>query len=80
MDKIIVKMFFRCGIPFNVIKLDHFKQMIFTDGHYGLQYLPPSYEKLRTILLKEMKNDLIKDLDVVKERWKEIVCTIMCDV
>jgi hypothetical protein len=45
-----------------------------------ISYLPPSYEKLRTTLLKEMKNDLIKDLDVVKERWKEIVSTITCDV
>jgi hypothetical protein len=26
-----------------------------------------------------MKNDLIKDLDVVKESWKETTCTITCD-
>jgi hypothetical protein len=30
--------------------------------------LLPSYGKLKTTLLKEMKNDLIKDLDVVT--WK----------
>jgi len=53
--------------------------MISIDRHYGLRYLPPSYEKLRTTLLKEMKNDLIKDLDVVKESWKENICTITCD-
>jgi hypothetical protein len=40
--------------------------MISTIGHYNPRYLPPSYEKLKT-LLKEMKNDLIKGLDVVKE-------------
>jgi hypothetical protein len=38
---------------------------------------------LKTTLLKEMKNDLIKNLDVVKESWKEIGkeigCTITCD-
>jgi hypothetical protein len=50
-----------------------------TVGHYNFGYLPPSYEKLRTTLLKEVKNDLIKDLDVVKESWKEIRCTIKCD-
>jgi hypothetical protein len=61
-------MFFGCEIPFNVIKSNHFKQMISVVGHYGLGYLPPSYEKLRTTLLKEVKNDLIKDLDVVA--WK----------
>jgi hypothetical protein len=53
--------------------------MIPTIGHYGHGYLPPSYEKLRMILLKEVKNDLIKDLDVVKESWKKIGCTITCD-
>ncbi len=41
--------------------------------------LPPSYEKLKTTLSKEVKNDLIKNLDVVKESWKEIGCTITCD-
>jgi hypothetical protein len=79
MDKIIIKFFIGCGIPFNVIKSNHFKQMISTVGHYGPGYLPPSYEKLRTTLLKEVKNDLIKDLDVVKGSWKETGCTITCD-
>jgi hypothetical protein len=74
MDKIIVKCFFGCGIPFNVIKSHHFKQTIPTIGHYDLGYLPPSYEKLRLTLLKEVKNDLIKDLDVVKESWKKTRC------
>jgi len=71
MDKIIAKLFFGCGIPFNVIKSNHFKQMMPTIGHYNPRYLPPSYEKLRTTLLKEMKNDLIKHLDVVKKSWKK---------
>jgi hypothetical protein len=53
--------------------------MIPTIGHYSPRYLPPSYEKLRTTLLKEVKNDLIKGLDVVKESWKKIGCTITCD-
>jgi hypothetical protein len=53
--------------------------MIFVVGHYDLRYLPPSCEKLRTTLLKKEKNDLIKYLDVVKESWKEIGCTITCD-
>jgi hypothetical protein len=61
-------MFFGCGIPFNVIKSNHFKQMISVVGHYNLGYLLPRYEKLKTTLLKEVKNDLIKDLDVVT--WK----------
>jgi len=61
MDKIITNFFIGCGIPFNVIESNHFKQMIFDVGHYGPRYLPPSYEKLRTTLLKEVKNDLIKD-------------------
>ncbi len=72
-------MLFGCGIPFNVIKSNHFKQMGSVVGHYDLGCLPPSYEKLRTTFLKEMKNDLIKDLDVVKESWKETICTITCD-
>jgi hypothetical protein len=79
MDKIITKFFIGCGIPFNVFESNHFKQMIFDAGHYGPRYLLPSYEKLRTTLLKEVKNDLIKDLDVVRESWKEIGCTITCD-
>jgi hypothetical protein len=61
-------MFFGCGIPFNVIKSNHFKQMISAVGHYDLGYILPRYEKLKTTLLKEVKNDLIKDLDVVT--WK----------
>jgi hypothetical protein len=53
--------------------------MISTIGHYNPKYLTPSYEKLRTTLLKEVKNNLIKDLDVLKESWKETRCTITCD-
>jgi predicted nuclease of restriction endonuclease-like RecB superfamily len=51
---------FGCGIPFNVIKLNHFKQMIYIVGHYSPRYLPSSYEKLKTTLLKKVKNDLIR--------------------
>jgi hypothetical protein len=40
-------------------------------GHYSPGYLLPSYEKLKTTLLKEVKNDLIKDLDVMKESWRK---------
>jgi hypothetical protein len=36
MDKIITKKNFGCGIPFNVIKSYHFKQMISVDEYYGL--------------------------------------------
>jgi hypothetical protein len=79
MDKIITKKFFGCGIPFDVIKSSHFKQRIHAIGHYGLGYLHQSYEKLMTTLLKEVKNDLIKYLDVVKESWKEIGCIVTCD-
>jgi hypothetical protein len=32
--------------------------MISIVGHYSPRYLPPSYEKLKTTLLKEVKNDL----------------------
>jgi hypothetical protein len=78
MDKIIARFFYRCGIPFNVMKSSHCKQ-IYVVGHYGPRYLPPSYEKLTTTLLKEVKNYLIKDLDVVKEIYKEIGCTITWD-
>jgi hypothetical protein len=34
---------------------------------------------LKTTLLKEVKNDLIKDLDVMKESGKETGCIITCD-
>jgi len=65
--KKLLDFFYRCGIIFNVIKSSHCKQIIYVVGHYGPRYLPPSYEKLTTTLLKEVKNYLIKDLDVVKE-------------
>jgi hypothetical protein len=42
--------------------------MISVVRHYCARYLLPSYEKLKTTLLKEMKNDSIKDLDVLT--WK----------
>jgi hypothetical protein len=59
MDKIIIKFFIGCGIPFNVIKSNHFKQMISAVGHYGPGYLPPSYEKLRTTCIFLQAIDII---------------------
>jgi hypothetical protein len=69
MHKKIVKLFFDCGILFNVIKSNHFQWMLTILGHYGLGYVYPTYEKLWTLtLLKEVKIDFqIKELDVVKE-------------
>ncbi len=72
MHKTIVKLFFDCGILFN-IKSNHFQWMLTILGHYGLGYVCQTYEKLWTLtLLMEVKIDFqIKEKDVVKESWKE---------
>ncbi len=51
MHKTIVKLFFGCGILFNVIKSNHFQWMLTIVGHYGLGYVCPTYEKLWTLTL-----------------------------
>ncbi len=73
MHKTIAKLFFDCGILFNVIKSNHFQWMSTILGHYGLGYVCQTYEKLWTLtLLKEVKIYFqIKEMDVVKESWKE---------
>jgi hypothetical protein len=54
--------------------------MLINVGHYGHKYICPSYTKLQTTLLKKVKYDLIKELDVVKQSWVKTRSIIMCDI
>ena len=60
------------GIPFNVAKLDAFKQAIEAIGQYDPNLKPPSYHDLRDSLLKkelDYANEMLKSQRDLCEVW-----------
>lgn len=71
--------FYRAGLPFNVVKYEEFDCMLEAIGRYGPGLKPPSYHELRVPLLKkevDHTNDMMKEQ---REAWKRYGCTIMSD-
>ncbi|XP_077228414.1 uncharacterized protein LOC143861373 [Tasmannia lanceolata] len=66
------------GIPFNVLRSPYFEEMIIA-ANCVPGYKLPSYEKARTTLLDHEKDNVTKDLGVVREKWPEHGLSIVSD-
>jgi hypothetical protein len=54
MDALIARFFYSCGLSFNIAKNPYYREAFkFAASHNLSGYVPPSYNKLRTTLLKQ---------------------------
>ncbi|XP_039050202.1 uncharacterized protein LOC120191296 [Hibiscus syriacus] len=80
LDEEIVRMFYTGGLPFNLARNPHYhKAFTFAATHNIPDYVPPGYNKLRTTLRQQEKNNVEKLLQPIKATWQEKGLTIVCD-
>ena len=80
LDQEIARMFFTGGVPFNLVRNPSYHRSYQFAAASKLDgYVPPSYNKLRTTLLQQEKNNVEKLLVPLKSTWKEKGVTIVSD-
>ncbi|KAK9047552.1 hypothetical protein V6N11_053391 [Hibiscus sabdariffa] len=80
LDEEIARMFYTGGLPFNFARNPHYQRAFtFAATHDIAGYVPPGYNKLRTSLLLQEKNNVDKLLQPIKATWPEKGVTIVCD-
>jgi hypothetical protein len=79
MDALIARMFYSCSLSFNIARSPHYQEALkFAASHNLSGYVPPSYNKLRTTLLKQERDHVDSLLDRTKSVWLEkgvIICS-----
>ena len=76
----IARMFFSGGVPFNLARNPHYHRSYQFAAENKIDgYVPPGYNKLRTILLQKERNNVEKLLVPFKSTWKERGVTIVSD-
>ena len=78
-DKKIVLALSTNGIPFNVLRNPHFREMISAIKKAPEGYTAPSSEKARTTLLDECVRDVDKNLSAFKDTWYSQGLSIVSD-
>jgi hypothetical protein len=68
-DLAISRFFLVCGIPFKADRSSYFEQMVYAINNGPMGYKPPSYEKLRTVLMDKEKTCLDKAMSPLKALW-----------
>ena len=80
LDQEIARMFFSGGVPFNLARNPHYHRSYQFAAENKIDgYVPPCYNKLRTILLQKERNNVEKLLVPFKSTWKERGVTIVSD-
>ncbi|KAK8528257.1 hypothetical protein V6N12_074791 [Hibiscus sabdariffa] len=78
LDEEIARMFYTGGLPFNLARNPHYhRAFTFAATHNIPGYVPPGYNKLRTTLLQQEKNNVEKLLQPIKATWQEKGLTIL---
>lgn len=78
-DVFIRRLFYRCDLPFHLAKTPAWGDMVENVAAIGASYRGPSMESLRTTHLMREVQDVTKELEPVRESWKQFGCTIMTD-
>ena len=78
-DLAIARFFLACGISFNASRSPYFEQMVHAINNGPMGYKPPSYEKLRAVLVDKVKNRLEKTMALLKGSWSVDGCSIIMD-
>ncbi|XP_012855827.1 PREDICTED: uncharacterized protein LOC105975200 [Erythranthe guttata] len=77
--KRIAKWFYTSGIPFNTVRNPEFERACEEIARHGPGFKGPSYHEIRETFLTEEVKEIDNFLDVNKEEWSKIGCTIMSD-
>ena len=64
-DEAVAKFFYGCGVAFNKVQEQYFKDMCTAVGSYGAAYKPPNINQLRGPLLDSARNSLEKQAEEV---------------
>jgi hypothetical protein len=80
MDVLIARFFYPCGLSFNIGSNLYYREAFkFVANHNLSGYVPPSYNKLRTTLLKQERAHVETLLNRIKSVWQEKGVTICSD-
>ncbi|WVZ88415.1 hypothetical protein U9M48_034941 [Paspalum notatum var. saurae] len=80
LDALIARLFYSGGISFNIARNPYYREAFkFAANHNLGGYVPPSYNKLRTTLLKQERAHVESLLDRLKSVWPEKGVTICSD-
>uniref|UniRef100_A0A5K1C6Z8 DUF659 domain-containing protein n=1 Tax=Nymphaea colorata TaxID=210225 RepID=A0A5K1C6Z8_9MAGN len=80
MDRRIGRFFFASSLPFNVARSPYWKDVVTGLANCSLSgYVPPSSEKLRTVILAEEKANIEKLLEKKKFSWIQYGVSIVSD-
>ncbi|XP_019180028.1 PREDICTED: uncharacterized protein LOC109174958 isoform X1 [Ipomoea nil] len=78
-DKKIAKFFFHNSVPFSAAKSFYYQEMVDAITECGVGYRAPTFEKLRSSLLERVKGDINDHYKLLRDEWKEMGCTILCE-
>jgi hypothetical protein len=80
MDALFARFFYSCGLSFNIARNPYYCEAFkFAASHNLSGYVPPSYNKLRTTLLKQERAYVETLLNRTKSVWQEKGVTICSD-
>ncbi|XP_056692174.1 uncharacterized protein [Spinacia oleracea] len=78
LDAEISRMFFTGGLPFNLARNPHYLSSFkYAANHNLTGYVPPSYNRLRTVLLQQEVDNIKILLQPIKATWREKGVTIV---
>ena len=75
----IAKLFYECGIPFNVANSRQFEIAVEAITQYGSGFKPPTYHELREPLLDKVVKEVDTDKAKHEAAWKIYGCSLMSD-
>ncbi|CAI0406310.1 unnamed protein product [Linum tenue] len=77
--KTISQWFYENAIQFNATRSSKYNQMFEDVARHGPGFKPPSYHEVRETFLKEEMKEVEHKLELFKDEWKDVGCTIMSD-
>ena len=78
-DAAIGRLFFGSGMPFNIARSPLWKEAISMVNNAPKGYVPPSYEKLRTVVLDDEKKHIEERLQDFQGSWSYTGVSIVSD-
>ncbi|MCO5556270.1 hypothetical protein L7F22_009816 [Adiantum nelumboides] len=78
-DTTVARLFYSCGISFNVARSPFFKEMVFEIAQFGPTYQPPSFDALREKLLDEEVASIKEAILLVRQKWEAYGVSLVGD-
>ncbi|MCO5574173.1 hypothetical protein L7F22_027955 [Adiantum nelumboides] len=78
-DATVARMFYSCGVSFNVACSEFFKEMVSEIANFGPTYQSPSYDALREKLLEEEISSIREAITQIKQKWSAYGVSLVAD-